>query len=116
MLAIRKKLGKYKDLWVRVRNAPSFNIGGGNHEIDFVIRGPELLSLARYAEDLRKRSIDLGGIVDADITLKLNNPELRVEIDRARAADLSVSTRDVAQALRVMVGGEEEVTRFRDPP
>jgi HAE1 family hydrophobic/amphiphilic exporter-1 len=115
MLAIRKKLGKYKDLWVRVRNAPSFNIGGGNHEIDFVIRGPELLSLARYAEDLRKRSIDLGGIVDADITLKLNNPELRVEIDRARAADLSVSTRDVAQALRVMVGGEEEVTRFRDP-
>jgi HAE1 family hydrophobic/amphiphilic exporter-1 len=115
MLAIRKKLGKYKDLWVRVRNAPSFNIGGGNHEIDFVIRGPELLALAKYAEDLRKRSLDLGGIVDADITLKLNNPELRVEIDRARAADLSVSTRDVAQALRVMVGGEEEVTRFRDP-
>ncbi len=115
MIAIRKKLGKYKDLWVRVRNAPSFNIGGGNHEIDFVIRGPELLSLAKYADELRKRSVDLGGIVDADITLKLNNPELRVEIDRARAADLSVSTRDVAQALRVMVGGEEEVTRFRDP-
>lgn len=114
MLAIRRKLSKYRDLWVRVRNAPSFNIGGGNHEIDFVIRGPELLSLARYADELRKRSASLGGIVDADVTLKLNSPELRVEIDRARAADLSVSTRDVAQALRIMVGGEEEVTRFRD--
>ncbi len=115
MVAIRKKLSRYKDLWVRVRNAPSFSIGGGNHEIDFVIRGPELLSLARYADELRKRSAALGGIVDADVTLKLNSPELRVEIDRARAADLSVSTSDVAQALRIMVGGEEKVTRFRDP-
>ncbi len=115
MLAVRRKLSKYKDLWVRVRNAPSFNIGGGNHDIDFVIRGPELLSLAKYADELRKRSADLGGIVDADITLKLNSPQLRVEIDRARAADLSVSTRDVAQALRIMVGGEEKVTRYRDP-
>ena len=115
MVAVRRKLSRYRDLWVRVRNAPSFNIGGGNHEIDFVIRGPELLSLARYADDLRKRSADLGGIVDADITLKLNSPEVRVEIDRARAADLSVSTRDIAQALRIMVGGEEKVTRYRDP-
>lgn len=115
MLALRRKLAKYKDLWIRVRNAPSFNIGGGNHEIDFVIRGPELLTLARYTEQLRDKAKTLGGIVDADVTLKLNSPELRVEIDRARAADLSVSTRDVAQALRIMVGGEEEVTRFRDP-
>ena len=113
MAAVRRKLSAYKDLWVRVRNAPSFNIGGGSHEIDFVIRGPELLSLARYTEELKKRSASLG-VVDADTTLKLDHPELRVEIDRSRAADLGVAIRDVAQALRIMVGGEEEVTRYRD--
>lgn len=115
MSEIRRKFRKYKDLRTGVRNAPSFNIGGGNFEIDFVIRGPDLQALARYAEDLRTRSQELGGIVDADTTLKLNKPELRVEIDRKRAADLGVSTEDVARSLRTMVGGDEEVTRFRDP-
>jgi hydrophobic/amphiphilic exporter-1 (mainly G- bacteria), HAE1 family len=39
---------------------------------------------------------------------------LRVEIDRERAANLGVSTTDIADALRIMVGGDDRVTRFRD--
>jgi HAE1 family hydrophobic/amphiphilic exporter-1 len=54
-------------------------------------------------------------VIDADITLKLDKPELRAEIDRERAADLGVKTQDIAAALRLMVGGDEEVTRYRDP-
>ena len=86
MQEVRRRLSKYPDLRTAVRNAPSFNIGGGNWEIDFVIRGPDLIRLAAYAEQLRQRSQELGGIVDADTTLKLDKPELRVEIDRDRAA------------------------------
>ena len=52
--------------------------------------------------------------MDADTTLKLNKPELRVEIDRARAGDLGVSMQDIGTALRLMVGGDEEVSRFLD--
>src|SRR5207247_4094411 len=37
-----------------------------------------------------------------------------VEIDRARAADLGVDSSDIATALRLMVGGEERASRFRD--
>lgn len=114
MLALRKKLARYADLRTSVRNYPSFNIGGGNWDIDFAIRGPELPVLAAYAEKLRAVSKDLGGIVDADTTLKLNKPELHVEIDRERAADLGIDARDLGTALRMMVGGEEEISRFRD--
>jgi len=35
-------------------------------------------------------------------------------IDRDRAADLGVDTSDIATSLRLMVGGEEEASRFRD--
>ena len=115
MTDVRKRLSKYKDLRCAVRNAPSFNIGGGNFEIDFALLGPDLETLAKYADELRQRSKDLGGIVDADITLKLDKPELRVTIDRDRAADLGVETQDIAGALRLAVGGEERVSRFRDP-
>jgi hydrophobic/amphiphilic exporter-1 (mainly G- bacteria), HAE1 family len=113
MNEIRGRLRKYKDLRTSVRNAPSFNIGGGGAEIDFNLRGPELEALSGYAERLRVKAPELG-IVDADTSLKLDKPELRVEIDRTRAADLGVSTDDISSALRLMVGGDQRVSRFRD--
>lgn len=115
MQEIRRRLAKYAPLRFSVRNAPSFNIGGGNNDIDFGIKGPELLQLSKYAEELRTKTKDIGGIVDADTTLKLDKPELRVHIDRARAADLGVDSSDVSDALRLMVGGDDQVSRFRDP-
>jgi HAE1 family hydrophobic/amphiphilic exporter-1 len=115
MQQVRLKLRKYRDYRVLVRNIPGFNIGGGSFDIDFVLRGPDLQSLARYAEELRTRAIAMGGIADPDTTLRLDRPELRVRIDRERAADLKVDTEQIASALRLMVGGDTEVSRFRDP-
>ena len=115
MLEVRRRLQKYSPMRVGVRNAPSFNFGAsGRFDIDFNLRGPDIIALAGYADDLMKRSQTLGGIVDADTTLKLNKPELRVEIDRARAADLGVDSTDIATALRLMVGGEDRASRYRD--
>jgi HAE1 family hydrophobic/amphiphilic exporter-1 len=110
---VRRRLRKFRDVRTMPRNLPSFNIGAGNFEIDFAIRGPDLKTLAMYAEQLRSQAPQLG-LVDAINTLELNKPELRVEIDRARAADLGVETEDIARALRLMVGGEEKVSRFHD--
>jgi HAE1 family hydrophobic/amphiphilic exporter-1 len=56
------------------------------------------------------------GIIDADTTLKLNKPELRVQIDRARAADLGVDTDDIARALRLMVGARRMCRASVTPP
>ncbi|HJZ66961.1 MAG TPA: efflux RND transporter permease subunit, partial [Blastocatellia bacterium] len=113
MQEIRARLRKYKDLRTAVRNAMSVNIGGGRFEIEFVLRGPDLETLAKYADQLRLKAPELG-ILDADTSLKLDKPELRVDIDRTRAADLGVSTEDVASALRLMVGGDQRVSRFHD--
>jgi len=114
MQEIRKKLRKFTDLRTTVRNARSFNLGGGGAEIDFALRGPDLLTLFKAAEDLRLRADELG-LVDADTTLKLDKPELKVVIDRARAADLGVASDEVAQTLRLMVAGDPQVSRFHDP-
>src|SRR5437762_2590480 len=45
MQEVRARMQKYAPLRFSVRNAPSFNIGGGNFDIDFVFRGPELQTL-----------------------------------------------------------------------
>ncbi len=110
---IRRRLSKFPDLRVAIRNPQTFVGGGGNWDIDFALLGPDLEVLNSYAERLRTNATALG-LLDADTTLKLDKPELRVQIDRERAANLGVRTGDIADALRIMVGGDERVTRFRD--
>ncbi|HYN86728.1 MAG TPA: efflux RND transporter permease subunit [Pyrinomonadaceae bacterium] len=115
MTEMRRRLRKFSPLRAGVRNAPSFNFGvGGRTDIDFVLRGPDIVQLSAYADELVERSEKAGGIVDLDTSLRLNKPELRVEIDRQRAADLGVSTADIANSLRLMVGGDQEASRFQD--
>jgi HAE1 family hydrophobic/amphiphilic exporter-1 len=115
MQEVRRKLKQHPELRCTVRNAPSFNIGNGNFEIDLAIQGPDLLALERYTNELRDRAEQLGGIVDADTTLKLDRSELRAHVDRERAADLGVRVDDIATSLRLMVGGDEKLSRFFDP-
>jgi len=114
MVDVRRRLAQIPHLRCSVRNSPSFNIGGGNFEIDFSILGPDLDALNGYGEELRARALNLSGIVDADTTLRLSTPELRTVIDRDRAAALGVEVADVADTLRVLVGGDDRASRFRD--
>jgi HAE1 family hydrophobic/amphiphilic exporter-1 len=115
MQEVRQRLRKFGDMRITVRNIPGFNIGGGSFDIDYVLRGPDLATLARYGEELRERAIAAGGFLDVTTTLRLDRPELRVQIDRERAADLRVDVEQIATALRLMVGGDQEVSRFHDP-
>ncbi|HWQ35025.1 MAG TPA: efflux RND transporter permease subunit [Blastocatellia bacterium] len=113
-MKVRQRLRKFTHLRPSVRNPETINLGtGGFSDIEFSFRGPDINMLVKYANELRLRAPELG-LQDADVTLKLDKPELRVEIDRARAADLGVDTTDIATALRLMVGGDEKVSRFRD--
>jgi HAE1 family hydrophobic/amphiphilic exporter-1 len=115
MMQIRQRFRKFRDIRTQVRNIAGFNIGGGTFDIDLALRGPELEKLAQYGAALKEKARAIPGIVDADTTLQLDKPELRVVIDRERAADLRVDTSQIATALRLMVGGDDQVSRFRDP-
>lgn len=110
---IRKRLRHLPDVRIAIRNPQTFVGGGPNFDIDFALLGPDLEVLFGYAEHLRTNAASLG-LQDADTTLKLDMPELRVEIDRERAANLGVRASDIADALRIMVGGDQRVTRYRD--
>lgn len=114
MAAVRARMKQFKDLRGRVGNVQSLNQGSAPYDIDFVIRGPELALLHKYSEELRTKALEIPGLVDIDTTLRVNKPELRVAIDRERAADLGVDAADIASSLRLMVGGDDEVSRYRD--
>jgi HAE1 family hydrophobic/amphiphilic exporter-1 len=113
MTRVRNLLKDYPDLRGSVRNLTSLR-QGAPVDIDFSITGPDIESLARFSEQLRQRATQIPGIVDVDTTLRLDKPELVVQIDRPRAAALGVDAREIAETLRVAVGGDDRVSRFRD--
>ena len=110
---IRKRLGKLPDIRLSVRNLTSFR-QGAPVDIDFSITGPDLQKLSEFSEKLRLKALDIPGIVDIDTTLKLDKPELLVSVDRERAAAMGVSVQEIADTLRVAVGGDDRVSRYRD--
>jgi HAE1 family hydrophobic/amphiphilic exporter-1 len=84
--------------------------GGGGGDIQFLVQGPDLKALERYSEALRTTVKRIPGLVDVDTTLNAGKPELSVYLDRPKAADLGVPITDAAEALRLLVGGDQVTT------
>ncbi|HUT85653.1 MAG TPA: efflux RND transporter permease subunit, partial [Elusimicrobiales bacterium] len=113
MSKVRQMLSKYKELRTSVSVSGGFAVGEG-HEINYIIAGPDLDKLEEYAgkvaQDLKKQE----GVVDVDLSFSFAKPEYRVEINRTKAHDLRVKIKDIASSLRTMVGGEEDITKFKE--
>jgi HAE1 family hydrophobic/amphiphilic exporter-1 len=98
---------------VRTSVQPVATIGGGgaqNADIQFLINGPDLHKLEVVSKQLLEQVKALPGVVDPDISLNAGKPELSVEVDRPKAADLGVQIGDAAEALRLLVGGDQVTT------
>ncbi|PWT85069.1 MAG: AcrB/AcrD/AcrF family protein [Blastocatellia bacterium] len=86
------------------------DIGGSGSQaadIQFVISGPDLNKLEKMSQQLVERARSIPGVVDLDTTLNVGKPELSVQVDRPKAADLGVQVGDAAEALRLLVGGDQ---------
>jgi HAE1 family hydrophobic/amphiphilic exporter-1 len=98
---------------LRTSVQPVATIGGSGAQaadVQFVINGPDLRKLEQVSQQLLARVKSLKGVVDVDTSLNAGKPELSVEVDRPKAADLGVQIGDAAEALRLLVGGDQVTT------
>src|SRR5215471_11499885 len=92
-------------------------IDGGEQQsfpIQAILSGPDLHQLSTYSMRLLKDVQAMPSISASKAAVNLSNPELRVAVDRQRAADLGVRVGDLARALRLMVSGEDEISSYRE--
>ena len=68
--------------------------------------------LATAMDKIAHKAQAIPGLVHVDTDLKLNKPQLRVTVDRDKAASMGVDTAVVGRALETMLGGRQ-VTRFK---
>jgi hydrophobic/amphiphilic exporter-1 (mainly G- bacteria), HAE1 family len=109
MTRARELLKKYPpELRTSVQQVAGVGGGGArNAEVQYVINGPDLDKLSEYADELVKKLKTIPDAVDVDSSLIGGKPEVAVEIDRARAADLGVRVGDISQALNTLVAGQK---------
>ncbi len=91
----------------------SIGVGRGGSSVGYFISGPDIKQLDEYSKRLVERVKQDKNFRDADRSLQPGSPEVRVRIDRARAADLGVKAGDVAQALNILAAGQR-VTTFSE--
>ncbi len=92
-------------------------LGGGEtggYPINVNLLGPDLPTLADYTMRLYQDAQSLESLSDKKVTVNISNPEIRVDVDRQRAADLGVRISTVARALRLMVSGDDEISWYRE--
>jgi len=92
---------------------PSLGQGFRSRPVEVVIvSGDSYENMARLGQRFMAEMAKNPGIVQPDMDLQLNKPEVFMDVDRARAADLGISVDSVARTVETMLGGRV-VTRYK---
>ena len=92
---------------------PSLGQGFRSQPLNYVIvSGDSYENMARATQAMIAEMQKNPGILQPDSDLQLNKPEIFMEVDRARAADMGVSVEAVARTVETMLGGRV-VTRYK---
>lgn len=109
---MRAKLQGIPGVEAYANNPASLGQRGSTRPVEFVVQTSGTYDeLETYVDALMARARDYPGFVNPDTDLKLNKPEFRVTLDRAKVADLGLDVSVVGRTLETLLGGRQ-VTRF----
>jgi HAE1 family hydrophobic/amphiphilic exporter-1 len=101
---VRERIAQLVDVSTSVVDAGG--VGGPQSPLQISVKGPELSQLDTISKQVLATVQATQGAVDVQISQENTKPELRLSIDRQRAADLGVSVAEIATTLRVLVAGD----------
>ncbi|MFM2083567.1 MAG: Efflux pump rane transporter BepE, partial [Pseudomonadota bacterium] len=92
---------------------PSLGQGFRERPVNFmIVTSDSYQNLAAATRQMMDEIAKNPGFLTPDIDLRLNKPELKIDVNREKAADLGVSVEVVARAIETMLGGRQ-VTRYK---
>lgn len=111
---LRKELAQIPG--VRAFASPVPIVGGQRGEpLQFALRGPNLDEVARLSQRLLEKLSDNPDLGRIDLDLQLDLPQLKMTVDRTRAASLGLNAQDIADAVNMMTGGIN-IAKYNDEP
>ena len=92
----------------------AFSGGRSSSPFQFVLLGPQLEELKRYSETMMTRLRQrVPALIDLRTDLELQKPEVRVHVDRDKAAAMGLSVEDVSQTVNALIGSQE-ITTYKE--
>jgi len=110
---IRDKLADISGIKISVINPPGLGQRGFSQPVEFVVAGPDYESVQAWSEEIVSRAKENPNLLNVDTDFELTRPELRLSIDRDRAADLDITVEDVGLTLQTMLASRQ-VTTYLD--
>lgn len=96
---------------VRVFVGMPRGIGGSSRSpVNFVLQGTDYDELTRWRDLMMERARSYPGLVGLNSDYKANKPQLLIDIDLVRAADLGVSVATIGRTLETMLGSRSVTT------
>jgi multidrug efflux pump len=109
---VQAKLEQITGLQIFGFNLPSLPGTGEGLPFQFVINTPnDYPALLEVVDRIKKRATESGKFAFLDVDLAFDKPEVVVDIDRAKAAQMGVSMQDLGGSLATLLG-EAEINRF----
>jgi hydrophobic/amphiphilic exporter-1 (mainly G- bacteria), HAE1 family len=102
MAALRPKLAQIPGIRVFMVNPPPINVGGsygGRATYQFTLQDTDTSELYRSAPLLEDKMREMPGIEDVNSDLRLNNPQVQVNLDRNKISALGLTVNQVETAL-----------------
>jgi hydrophobic/amphiphilic exporter-1 (mainly G- bacteria), HAE1 family len=111
---LRPKLATIPGIQVFLMNPPTISVGGRTTKglYQYTIQGPDTDELYRFAAILEKKMKEMPKFQDVNSDLQMNNPEIRVEINRDKASALGITAHQIEDALRSAYGSREVSTIY----
>ncbi|MBU4053907.1 MAG: efflux RND transporter permease subunit [Proteobacteria bacterium] len=109
---LRGRVDRIPDLKVAFEDRGAASLFGGS-DIDIEIFGHDFEIAKALANTITDKIKGIQGIVNTEISIKAEMPELKIELDRQRVADLGLSTTQIGQTINTCMLGTV-ATRYRE--
>ncbi len=111
--SLHKKISNLPDVDARFADRGQAAIMGSGADIVVEILGHDLAIAEALANDIEQKVKGVKGIVDVRSNIRETAPELKINLDRQRIADLGLSTAQVGQVVSTSILGTA-ATRYRE--
>ena len=114
---LRPKVSQVPGIMMFMQNLPSIRIGGQltKSQYQFTLQSPDPEELYRRAEELEGKMRALPQLQDVTNDMQIKNPQVNLDIDRDKAADLGVDVTSIAEAINTVQRWFVEQTRLGIP-
>ncbi|MEI7869533.1 MAG: efflux RND transporter permease subunit [Candidatus Methylumidiphilus sp.] len=111
---LRPKVAVIPGIKVFLQNPPVIRIGGQvtRSQYQYTLQAADMAELFRWAPIMEAKLRKIPGFLDVSSDLQINNPQVKVDIDRAKASALGVTAQQIEEALYSAYGSRQVSTIY----